>query len=54
MRVGGATFLAFGFLPIYMCTSIGVEPCHGQIQSSDGSCDSSPFNSGDQSIILST
>jgi hypothetical protein len=39
MRVDAATFLAFGFLPIYMCISTGVEPRHGQIQSSDGSCD---------------
>jgi len=39
MRVGAATFLAFGFLSIYMCISPGVEPRHGQIQSSDGSSD---------------
>jgi hypothetical protein len=37
MKVGAATFLDFGFLPI--CISIGVEPCHGQIQSFDGSCE---------------
>jgi hypothetical protein len=27
------------FLPIYVCISTGVEPCHGQIQSFSGTYD---------------